>query len=211
MEYRKIKNVFYSKDFKNWEYSEEVKPFLEQDFYAYEKVDGTNIRIIWDGYNIEFKGRTDKAEIPKPLLEYLEKTYNNEDFKLLMEEKFGIKQVVIYGEGYGNKIQPEGHLYIDNSVSFIGFDVMVDGVYTLKWDVILKELNIPYVLWYRLGNIEEIIDFMKYDDIKSKINDKKIIEGFVLRLNLPVYDRDRKPIMFKLKYRELEKFLKRDK
>lgn len=36
-----------------------------------EKVDGTNIRVYWDGYRISIAGRTDKAEIPPHLYKYL--------------------------------------------------------------------------------------------------------------------------------------------
>ena len=36
-----------------------------------EKIDGTNIRIGWDGEDVAYGGRTDKAQIPKHLLEYL--------------------------------------------------------------------------------------------------------------------------------------------
>ena len=40
-------------------------------FQATEKVDGTNTRIIWDGYHISFGGRTEKAVIQPNLLKAL--------------------------------------------------------------------------------------------------------------------------------------------
>ena len=36
-----------------------------------EKVDGTNIRIYWDGHNVTFGGRTERAQIPAPLVNRL--------------------------------------------------------------------------------------------------------------------------------------------
>lgn len=36
-----------------------------------EKVDGTNISVYWDGHNVEFHGRTERASIPSDLVNRL--------------------------------------------------------------------------------------------------------------------------------------------
>lgn len=36
-----------------------------------EKLDGTNIRLIWDGNEVRFGGKTDRAQLPVPLLDVL--------------------------------------------------------------------------------------------------------------------------------------------
>src|SRR5699024_469734 len=36
-----------------------------------EKVDGTNIRVHWDGHKVTFGGRTDRAQIPAKLIQAL--------------------------------------------------------------------------------------------------------------------------------------------
>ena len=36
-----------------------------------EKIDGTNIRIYWDGHKVQYFGRTDKAQIPSMLMNRL--------------------------------------------------------------------------------------------------------------------------------------------
>lgn len=100
-----------------------------------EKVDGTNIRVHWDGYRVSFGGRTDKAKIPKHLLERLEQLFGGETNEELWEQKFGEKEVTLYGEGYGHKIQTNG--YIDG-VDFILFDVEVR-----PQGVLLKDLECP--------------------------------------------------------------------
>lgn len=51
-----------------------VKYLANNDWYFTEKIDGTNIRIHWDGHRVEFAGRTDRAQIPKSLMDYLTNT-----------------------------------------------------------------------------------------------------------------------------------------
>ena len=42
-----------------------------------EKIDGTNISIVWDGFGITFHGRTEKAQIPSFLLDKLNNIFQN--------------------------------------------------------------------------------------------------------------------------------------
>lgn len=53
--------------------------FLKDNIWQFtEKVDGTNIRVHWDGHKVEFAGRTDKAQIPSHLMERLEELFDGE-------------------------------------------------------------------------------------------------------------------------------------
>ena len=79
MEYPKI-NTLFKRDENNIiipeEYTMEEFVYLKDcKFECTEKIDGTNIRIELDNTNdevvMEFKGRTDKADIPKHLLNKL--------------------------------------------------------------------------------------------------------------------------------------------
>ena len=40
-----------------------------------EKVDGTNIRIHWDGEKVLMFGKTDNSQIPVPLIHYLQAAF----------------------------------------------------------------------------------------------------------------------------------------
>ncbi len=69
------------------EYSKpEFKLLKDIQWIWTEKVDGTNIRIIWDGEGIErpmnliFKGKTDKAELSKHLVTKLHDIFCINDF-----------------------------------------------------------------------------------------------------------------------------------
>jgi len=85
-----------------------------------EKVDGTNIRVMWDGHKVEFGGRTDNALIPAQLFRVLQEEFPEE----LFEQHFKDQPVTLYGEGFGPKIQKVGHLYGDLQ-DFVLFDVRV--------------------------------------------------------------------------------------
>lgn len=101
---------------------------------ATEKIDGTNVRIGWDGYRVTFGGRTDRAELPKPLLAVLEELFLADGVEEWFEQHFPAgtngedPNVTLFGEGYGPKIQKGGGNY-RKDVSFTGFDVRVGDRY----------------------------------------------------------------------------------
>src|SRR5689334_6497289 len=67
-----------------------------------EKIDGTNIRIMWDGKTVRFGGKTDDAQIPTSLLSVLQDTFIPEKMSAVFAD---VTEVCLYGEGYGAKIQ----------------------------------------------------------------------------------------------------------
>jgi len=81
-----------------------------------EKIHGMNMRVIWDGSEVIFKGRTDNAQIPNDLLENLKAQFiDSEVFD-------GIDPMTLYGEGYGAGIQKGGGNYRPDK-GFILFDI----------------------------------------------------------------------------------------
>lgn len=91
-----------------------------------EKIDGTNIRVLWDGNDITIGGRTDNAQIPAPLISVITKLFNKDKLR----EVFGDKKVVFFGEGYGGKIQSGGKYRPDED--FTCFDIFIDGFWLTK-------------------------------------------------------------------------------
>jgi len=170
-----------------------------------EKIDGTNIRILYDGKEPVFYGRTDEAQIPPFLLDYLKKTFTKE---LLSKQFPEIKKgVVLYGEGYGNKIQSVGKKYRKDN-SFILFDAWIDGWWLEPEKVkqLAKDLGLDYVPELGIVNtIQEAIDYLKKKP-KSKIaKEELIIEGIVARSYPLMLFRDGTPIMWKLKVKDYTK------
>ena len=95
-------------------------------------MDGTNIRVIFKDGAVAFGGRTEDAEIPLPLLGRL-----NERFLPLatrLGEVFTDGAAVLYGEGYGAKIQKGGGNYRADQ-DFVLFDVRVGPWWLQRADV----------------------------------------------------------------------------
>lgn len=122
-----------------------------------EKIDGTNIRVHWDGYNVTFAGRTDRAQIPAPLFEYLETTFAEE----LLEQTFGGTAATLYGEGVGPKING-GARYSPHDPALILFDIQIGGVWLRREGVenVAQQLLIPYAPYAWTGSLDEAIDLV---------------------------------------------------
>lgn len=86
-----------------------------------EKIDGMNVRVILapDG-TVTYTGRTDDAQMPVPLLAYLSQALP----LTRLIDVFDIgQQVILFGEGYGGKIQKGGNYRPDPALRL--FDVLV--------------------------------------------------------------------------------------
>jgi len=166
-----------------------------------EKVDGTNIRVIWDGYRVSFAGRTDNAEIPPHLLEHLETTFGGPDKEQIFEQKFGSTPVVLYGEGYGPKINGGGKYRED--VSFVLFDVNIEGWWLLYDNIvdIADYFGIDVVPLKVIGSLNKAIRIVR-DGMKSYYGDF-LAEGLVGTTVLGLKNRKGDRIIVKVKTRDL--------
>lgn len=186
--------------------SKEVE-FLKDNVWEFtEKVDGTNIRVIWDGYKVSFGGRTDKAEIPTHLLEKLNILFGGEVKEQLFEQLFKEKEVVLFGEGYGPKIQSCGGSYVDE-VDFILFDVTVNGKYLSRNNVneIATYFNIKSVPVLFTGVLEEGVKYVKSNPTSTIAKDKTLpMEGLVARPMIELYSSNGERIIVKIKYKDFK-------
>ena len=181
--------------------SETVKYLSELTWVWTEKIDGTNIRIHWDGHTITFGGRTDRANIPVDLVNWLNEKFLNTETEELFEQKFGDTEVTLYGEGYGRKIQ-NGGSYIPDGVSFILFDVLINDIWLTRDSVedVAKCFNIDCVPIINTGTIEEAVEFVKTKP-DSTIGTAKM-EGVVCRPKMELFDRCGNRIIVKVKVRD---------
>lgn len=172
-----------------------------------EKVDGTNIRIIWepaDPFSPQFCGRTDNAQIPTRLLQHLQSVFTREK----LEKHFGQStKVVFFGEGYGPKIQACGSKYRSDH-SFILFDTWIDGWWLEKHSVIecANQLDIEHTINQQVMTIPEIWEYVKSKPKSYIAEDQSLVmEGVIARSYPLMLFRQRKlPIMFKLKVKDIE-------
>ena len=203
-EYHKIETIFErdmsgSKKLIEGNYRDSTIEYLKDCTWSFtEKIDGTNIRVHWDGHKISFGGRTSKASIPANLMNYLNDTFSNNVMEEMFEQMFGEKQVTLYGEGYGASIQKVGSLYRDD-VSFILFDIMINDVYLHRHNVerIATALGIDIVPIVFTGTIPEAVKFVKSNP-DSTIGTAKM-EGVVGRPQLELMDRLGKRLIVKIK------------
>lgn len=93
-----------------------------------EKINGTNIRIMWDGHKVRYGGRTDNASISAKLIDVLDEMFPEE----MLEQVFGATPAILYGEGCGAGIANGSGVY-GRTPTFILFDVLV-GEWWLRPD-----------------------------------------------------------------------------
>lgn len=144
-----------------------------------EKVDGTNVRVHWDGHKVSFGGRTDNAQMPMPLMEKLQELFSGDVNEELFEQKFGEDEATFYGEGYGGKIQ-KGSAY-NPTQDFILFDVMVGEMFLERENIeeIASSLNLKVVPIILEGTIQEAINYVKTKPNSSIAVNEKELEGLV--------------------------------
>jgi ATP-dependent RNA circularization protein (DNA/RNA ligase family) len=208
-EYPKINTVF-KRDMANkgkiieGEFSEPEFDYLKDNIWIFtEKVDGTNIRVMWDGENIVFGGRTDKAQIPPFLLPKLEELFGGTTNKKLFKEIFNEKnEVCLYGEGYGARIQNVGKNYISDGVSFVLFDIKIGDWWLERKDIedIALKLGIEIVPIIGEGTLKDMVEMTK-KGFKSQWGDF-IAEGIVARPKIELKNKKGERIITKIKYKD---------
>jgi hypothetical protein len=246
--YQKIQTVF-KRDEKNvvMPYDELTQPEFEflrsLPWRCEEKIDGTNIRlevtseVVWNNpsepcdvkgvaFAVDYKGKTDNANIHPNLLKHLTDTYPAR--KILAS--LGLKEFIpveefadhkwqsyedipkiytIYGEGYGAKIQKAGGNYIKDGNGFIVFDVKVDDLYLQpsQRNVIAENMDAPVVPFIGMMTLDEAIQFVR-EGFKSRIaeNPDFMAEGLVIRNELGLKTRRGERIITKIKTCDFQKY-----
>ena len=208
IEYNKIDTLYKrdmegSKRLLEGEFRNPAVEFLKDNIWQFtEKVDGTNIRVYWDGHKVQFGGRTERAQIPAHLVNYLNDTFGTSEAEQIFEEKFGETEVILFGEGYGPKIQ-NGGLY-RSDVSFILFDVLISGNYQPRESIedIAKAFGIDIVPIIFEGTIQEGVDFVKTHPDSTMGTAK--MEGLVGRPKVEMRDRCGKRVIVKIKWEDFK-------
>lgn len=166
-----------------------------------EKVDGTNIRIIFDGEDIFFRGRTDAAEIPKLLTQNLIDLFCPQ--LPLFRANFPTG-VVFYGEGYGAKIQKGGGNYTSGQ-HFVLFDVNVGKWWLERNNVeqIAQQFSTDVVPIIGKGTLYEMVEKTRQGFNSTWGN--FLAEGIVARPSVELRDRGGERIITKIKCRDFAK------
>lgn len=208
--YTKIETLFErdmegSKKLIEGKFRNETVEFLKNNTWiCTEKIDGTNIGIVWDGHSVSYQGRTERAQIPAHLMNKLIEMFGGNENEELFEQKFGENKVILFGEGYGAKIQ-KGGLY-RSDVSFILFDVYLpeQDLWLNRESIedIAKSFNIDVVPIILKGTIQNAIDYVKTKP-KSTIGTANM-EGLVCKPKVDVLDRRGNRVIVKVKVCDFE-------
>lgn len=182
--------------------SNELRYLQNLTWECTEKIDGTNIRVHWDGHKVEFGGRTDRANIPVDLVNKLYSMFGGSDTEQLFEQLFGERDVILFGEGYGPKIQNGGNYRSD--VSFILFDVMISGNYQPRECIesVAQAFGIDVVPIVFEGTLVEAVQYVRSNP-KSTFGTADM-EGVVARPKVELQDRCGKRIICKIKCKDFE-------
>lgn len=205
MEYHKIETL-YERDEKTFKVNPSILKNRVYDLIKYwrwtEKIDGTNVRAIWDHEQkrVTFGGKTDNAQLHADLVKHLYETVSPEK----LAEVFPDTWAVIYGEGYGAGIQKGGGDYAATK-KFIVFDVLVGGKWWLSWENtcdVAQRLGLDVVPYIGEGTLEVATEVVRAG-FASRLNDgKKQAEGLVGRTTEALFDKKGHRLIVKLKTKD---------
>ena len=203
--YHKIQTVFKRDPKNNYktllleEYSLPEFEYLSNNQWVFtEKVDGTNIRVMYQDKQITYHGKTDNAQIPGQLSINLNNMFK--DALPLFEQTFDC-DVCLYGEGYGGKIQKAGATYGPEQ-RFVLFDIKIGDFWLQRDDVldIAHKLVLDVVPSIGEGTITNMINIVKNGFVSTwgTFN----AEGIVARPKTELVTRHGQRIITKLKFKD---------
>lgn len=204
-EYHKIPTVYTRNPETNYKtlligrYAEPELEYLALNNWTFtEKVDGTNIRIMFDGGKVLFGGKTDNAQIPAFLVQRL-----NERFlpQIDLFTELFTNGICLYGEGYGAKIQKGGGNYRQDQ-DFVLFDAKIGDWWLQRVDVedIAQKLGIDVVPIIGTGTLPQMVELAQIG-FKSTWGDF-IAEGIVARPSTELKTRRGSRVITKIKHKD---------
>ncbi len=168
-----------------------------------EKIDGMNMRVLFSwgdlGPTLHFAGRSDAAQIPVPLQDHMDATFDTNS----LESIFGAKSVTLYGEGFGGKIQKGGERY-GVEQRFVLFDALVDGYWLERPNLeeIAEVLEIPIVPLVGRGSLLEMVELVRGGLYSIAGDEFHLAEGIVARPRVELVNRYGERVITKLKAKD---------
>lgn len=212
-EYPKIETVFQrdisgTKKLIEGQYRDETVEYLAGlEWIATEKIDGTNVRVCWDGHTVEFKGRTDSAQLPAALFAKLNQLFGGEDNAQLFEQAWGETPIMLCGESYGVKIQGCGARYIPDGVNFRLFDVFIpsQSLWLRRAGVegVAQTFGVECAPAVASGTLMELVAYVKCRPCSQIAADSLLpMEGVVARPAVELKNRRGGRVIVKIKARD---------
>jgi hypothetical protein len=166
------------------------------------------------GRIVEINGRTENAQMPAFLTNYLQQTFTLEKFQAAFPDLKPEMKAILYGEGYGPKIQSGGNYRADVSCRL--FDVKV-GEWWLEPDNIAsvaEKMGVKAVPQIADMTIEEAVAYIKSCPQSFVSMDEHVgslaagkyppMEGIVARTVPLLLRRNGERLMWKLKRKDFK-------
>ena len=190
------------------DYSRPEFEFLKDNKWVFtEKVDGTNIRVMFANDEITFGGKTDRAQLHMELVQRLQDTFlpKLDEFRETFRPKDGEEKVGVcmYGEGYGPGIQKVGGLYRKDK-DFVLFDIKIGAWWLQREDVedIAFNMGVDIAPQIGSGTLHDMVDMVR-GGITSAWGDFQA-EGIVARPEVELKARNGQRIITKLKCKDFK-------
>lgn len=190
---------------------------LVNEWLFTEKIDGTNVRVGFGPDGVEFAGRTNRAVLPAHLEGFLRGVFTEDRMRSVWDPSGG-QQIVLFGEGYGPKIQ-NGGSYRDTP-GFRLFDVWMAGWWCDWWAVceLARQLEIDVVPTLGVHRVSpcglasdlRVPGFL--DSFGCSVSRTAVLdggsgcrsEGLVARTVPGLFTRSGERVVWKLRYSDLE-------
>jgi len=172
-----------------------------------EKIDGMNVRVFWNTITetLEFRGRSDNAQFHPLMLQMLRNEFLVHRLKDAFDDDCG--QVILYGEGYGPKVQ-QGDRYSEIH-RFRLFDVLVDKSWLEWYDIqdVAEKIGIYHVpvlhcdVDYIPTCRRALQDLVTQSEIAMIHGNHGVLaEGIVARTDPQLYMKNGQRLMWKSKF-----------
>lgn len=203
----------------------EIAYLAEAQWYFTEKVDGTNIRVAVADISIDagvgsrgpyllpqdisYGGRTDDALISTHILRNLDERFRTEAGVQILQGVFPSGGAILFGEGYGDKVNKQGKRSYKEGADFVLFDVLVQSGEGPLWltrenvEDVASHLDVPVVPVVGSGTLADAIDLVK-GEFTSAWGDFEA-EGIVAKPMVDLLTRRGDRIITKLKLQDFRR------
>lgn len=140
-----------------------------------QKIDGTNVRVFWNGDKVEIFGHTDKTQFNERTMTWLKNTFCTPEAETVFEDLYGENPVNVFGE-FVSKDTNQNYGYPNGA--FFVFDVQSEtskcfwGRDAVK--TVAERFNVFAVQELLVGSIREAVKFVK---IANKVWNKEFINS----------------------------------
>ena len=215
-EYRKIRTVFLhdpETKFETLLWGQFGLPefeYLQRNQWTFtEKVNGINIRIMYQGGKITFGGKTDKAEIPVQLANRLSDVFlpmTGRFSEVFLSTVLNDVEVCLYCEGYGAKIRKGGGNYRPDQ-DVVLFDIKIGEWWLRRDDIedIGRKLDLDVIPVIGEGTLWDMVH--KAESGFDSQWGNFLAEGIVARPQTELRSRNGSRIITKIKHKD---FLKKE-